>query len=121
MDRLVRSIAVGFRNLRRTPGFTITAVLTLALGIGLSTAVFTVADAFLLRPLPVRDQDRVVVLWGATRDGRFDNFPLLLDDARAFAARAQSLERVEFFAYGGASLVPIRDGCSVYRLRQSLV
>src|SRR3712207_4533398 len=117
MQKVVRTIAVGFRNLRRTPGFTVTAVLTLALGIGLSTAVFTVAHAFLIRPLAVRDQDRVVVLWGATRDGRFDNFPLLLRDAREFAARTRSLERVEFIGYGGARLLPIRDGNNVYRVR----
>jgi predicted permease len=121
MNRFLQDARVGVRSLRRTPGFSATAVVTLALGIGLSTAVFTVAEAFLLRPLPIRDQDRVVVLWGATRDGRFDNFPLLLDDAREFAARTQSMERVEFFAYGGAQLVPIRDGGNVYRLRRSLV
>jgi putative ABC transport system permease protein len=117
----LHDIRIGARSLRRTRGFAVTATLTLALGIGLSVAVFTVAEAFLLRPLPVRDQDRVVVLWGTTLDGRFDNFPLLLDDARAFVARAQSLERVEFFAYGGAQLVPIRDAGNVYRLRRSLV
>ena len=123
MDQLLRSISVGARTLRRTPGFAITAVLTLALGIGLSTAVFTVADAFLFRPLAVRDQERVVVLWGATQDGRFDNFPLLLRDAREFAARTRSLERVEFFSYGGAGLQPIRDatGNGVFRVRRALV
>ena len=116
-------IGAAIRNLRRTPGFTATAILTLALGIGLSTAVFTVADAFLLRPLPVRDQDRVVVLWGASRSGRFDNFPLLLRDAREFAARVRSLERVEFFGYGGAGLLPVRDGNggNVFRMRRALV
>ncbi len=121
MMSVLQNARLGVRSLRRTPGFSATAILTLALGIGLSTAVFTVAEAFLLRPLPIRDQDRVVVLWGATRDGRFDNFPLLLDDAHAFAARTQSLERIEFFAYGGAQLVPIRDGGNVYRLHRSLV
>jgi putative ABC transport system permease protein len=121
MQTFLQDVRVGIRGLRRTPGFTLTAVLTLAVGIGLGTAVFTVADAFLLRPLPVRDQDRVVTLWGATRDGSVDNFPLLLPDARDFAARTRSLARVEFFGYGGAHLVPIRDGGSVFRLRRSLV
>ena len=123
MERLGHNIRLGVRNLRRTPAFSATAVLTLALGIGLSTAVFTVADAFLLRPLAVRDQNRVVVLWGASRTGRFDNFPLLLRDAREFAARVRSLERVEFFSYGGAGLLPVRDGRGggVFRLRRALV
>ena len=55
MTRIIRSLV-------RTPGFTVTAILTLALGIGLSTAVFTVADALLLRKLPMREQDRLVAL-----------------------------------------------------------
>src|SRR5919109_1505200 len=117
MGHLIQSI----RTLRTNPGFALTAILTLALGIGLAIAVFTVADAFLLRPLPVRDQDRLVVLWGATPDGRFDNFPLLLDDAREFARRARSLDRVEFFSYGGALPIPIREGSSIFPMRRALV
>jgi predicted permease len=100
----------------------VTAVLTLGLGIGLSTAVFTVADALLLRRLPVRAQDQLVVLWGETRDGSFANYPLDLDDAREFARRARSLERVAFFAYEGAQYHLVRDkGGKVSRIRRSLV
>jgi putative ABC transport system permease protein len=98
MESLLQNIRVGARSLR-TPAFAVTAVLTLALGIGLGTAVFTAADAFPLRPLPVRDQNRVVVLWGATRDGRFDNFPLLLPDARDLVVDALS-------AYHAARVAP---------------
>jgi putative ABC transport system permease protein len=112
---------MAIRMLRNNPGFALTVILTLALGIGLAVAVFTVADAFLLRPLPVRDQERLVVLWGTTSDGRFEKFPLLLDDAREFAARVRSLDRVEFFSYGGAFPIPIREGSSVYPMRRSLV
>lgn len=121
MPSLAQNIRVGARSSRRAPGFALTALLTLALGIGLGTAVFTVADALLLRPLPVRDQHRVVTLRGATRDGRVDNFPLRLRDARDFASGARSLERAEFFGSAGAHLVPIRDGSSVFRLRRALV
>jgi hypothetical protein len=64
MDTLLQNIRVGVRSLRRTPGFALVAILTLALGIGLSTAVFTVADALLLRRLPVHDQDGLFVLRG---------------------------------------------------------
>jgi putative ABC transport system permease protein len=119
MEHLLQNIRMGIRTLRNSPGFALTAILTLALGIGLAIAVFTVADAFLLRPLPVRDQDRLVVLWGATPDGRFDNFPLLLDDARDFARRVRSLDRVAFFSYGGAFPIPIRDGSRVFHMRRS--
>jgi len=91
---------VALRSLRRTPGFAVTAILTLALGIGLATAVFTVADALLLRPLPVRDQDRVVVLWGQKSDQDFA-YPLGFNDAREFAQRTRVLERVATFASWG--------------------
>ena len=119
MNHVIQNIRMAGRTLRSSPGFAVTAILTLALGIGLAIAVFTVADAFLLRPLPVREQDRLVVLWGATPDGRFDNFPLLLDDARDFARRVRSLDRVEFFSYGGALPIPIRDGSRVFHMRRS--
>ena len=51
------------RSLAKTPGFTATAVVTLALGIGASTAIFSVVDAIVLRPLPYRDAERLVTVW----------------------------------------------------------
>src|SRR3989440_12960873 len=112
------------RYARRTragaPGLAVAAILTLALGIGLATAVFTVADALLLRRLPVRDQDRLVVLWGRKPDREFA-YPLGLDDAREFARQTRSLERVAFFSYYGAGPKPIRDGDQISLLRRALV
>lgn len=118
---MIRTLRSSLRTLRRHPGFAATATLTLALGIGLSTAVFTVAQALLLRGLPIRDQDRVLVLWGETPDRAFVNYPLNLPDARAFAERAHSLEGVAFFAYEGAWPQMIEESGRVSRLRQSLV
>jgi putative ABC transport system permease protein len=60
MDALLRDVRFGFRTLRRNPGFTAVAVLTLGLGIGATTAIFSVVDAVILRPLALPNPDRVV-------------------------------------------------------------
>lgn len=63
IDTLRSDLRVAARRLLRTPGFTAVAVLTLALGIGATTAVFSVMDGMLLKRLPYRDPGRLVVLW----------------------------------------------------------
>ncbi|MFC5864353.1 ADOP family duplicated permease [Acidicapsa dinghuensis] len=61
-DQFVRDVRFGCRQLMRAPGFALTAVLTLALGLGATTAIFSIIDALLLRPLPVPHSDELTVL-----------------------------------------------------------
>src|ERR1700722_11286710 len=87
---LGRDLAYAGRALRKSPVFLVTAIVTIALGIGASTAIFSVTNAVLLRPLPYNNPDRLVVIGGDLRtrnifDEResYENYADLRNDATA--------------------------------------
>src|SRR5436190_22642819 len=63
MRTIAHDLVYAWRMLRKAPGFTLTAIAALAAGIGASSAVFSLLDVALLRPLPLRDPSRLVALW----------------------------------------------------------
>ncbi len=69
MGSLIHDLRVSLRSLRKRPGFTVVVVLTLVLGIGAPTAIFSLVSGVLLRPLPYEDPGRIVVVWEKTPGG----------------------------------------------------
>src|SRR5580693_7378448 len=63
LEKILRDLRYGVRTLTRSPGFAFTAILVMALGIGATTALFTIVRAVLLKPLPLRDPDNLVMVY----------------------------------------------------------
>jgi len=102
MPTLVLDIRYAIRLLLRRPGFTAVALLTLAVGIGATTAIFTVVHAVLLRPLPFPDAERLMFVRIQGRAGGL--FPLPDADFLAWRARNRTADAIAVFDSGGVTL-----------------
>jgi predicted permease len=97
-----QDLVLAWRGLRRAKGFTGAAVLTLALGITATTVMFALVQGVLLRPLPVRDQDRLLVGWKELPASGFGHYPFRAPELEALRADSRLLERVGGVDYNGA-------------------
>jgi putative ABC transport system permease protein len=100
MDSLIKDIRYSIRGLRKHPGFAAIAIITLALGIGANTAIFSVVNAVLLRPLPFKDPGGLVMVWhrGVEAAGG-DRTPLAYADLLDWRAQSRSFESIGAFQY----------------------
>jgi putative ABC transport system permease protein len=97
VETLMQDLRYGARTLRKSPGFTLVAVLTLALGIGANTAIFSVINAVLLKPLPFKDPSRLVQLWET--EPAPGNFPLTGPDYLDWQAQNTTLESSALYSW----------------------
>jgi putative ABC transport system permease protein len=103
MDSLWQDLKYSARGLRKSPGFSATVILTLALGIGATTAIFSVVYGVLLRPLPYPNPDRLVAIWEVNHRGTFSR--LADPNFDDFRDQNHTFEAVAKYADGVASVV----------------
>jgi putative ABC transport system permease protein len=109
LDTIRQDLRYAFRAWRRAPGFAIAAALTLALGIGATTAIFSIVDGVLVRGLPYRDADRVVDLWETSDAGgfRLPSYPTFKDWRAQTADWGAAFEEIAFLK--GAQAIYVGD------------
>ena len=101
-EQFLQDFRYALRQMRRAPGFAVAAIFTLALGIGASTAIFSVADAVLLRPLPYPDPQRIVRIWEQAPDGHSMN--LAQPNFDDFRTQSHSFASLAEYGYGLESM-----------------
>src|SRR6266571_2029843 len=99
MDRLSQDLRFAVRTLLRAPGLTIVAIATLALAIGANSAVFSLVNTVLLRPLPFADPDRLVILF--ERNRATDHGNVSAHEFVAWRRDARSFDRMAMYSYSG--------------------
>src|SRR5262249_617672 len=104
MHSLLQDLRFGLRMLVKNPVFTLVAVVTLALGIGANTAIFSVVDAVLLRPLPYPEAERLVFLWSTMPSQGVPTSGSAFPDYRGWRDQSRVFDGLAGFYYGDFNL-----------------
>jgi len=104
MHQLSQDVRYAMRGLRRSPGFTLVAVLTLALGIGANTAIFSVVNGVLLRPLPFRRPEQLVMVTSQFSRSKLDQFPVDAGEFIELRARTRAFQNVGAYTTGAVNV-----------------
>jgi putative ABC transport system permease protein len=116
LETLLQDVRYGLRNLRRSPGYTAAVLATLALGIGANTAVFSVVNAVLLKPLPYKRGDQVVVLRQPERVSASEDLGFSVQEVKDYREQTRTLDSVveyhsmNFTLFGGSEPRRVRTG-----------
>jgi putative ABC transport system permease protein len=106
---MLNDLRYAVRTLVKTPAFTIIAVITLALGIGANSAIFSVIDTVLLRPLPFKEPDRLVMIWGAIKQQGLDKDVASFPDYADYRDQNQTFTAMAAFTRAGAVMNAAED------------
>ena len=109
MDNLLQDVRYGIRTLARQPGFAATAILTLALGIGATTAIFSVVNAVVLRPLPFDQPDRIVVVTNVNLKTGTRNTTVSGPDFHDWREQSRSFETLAYWTNAGETSVSVNN------------
>ncbi|MGH9871743.1 MAG: ABC transporter permease [Pyrinomonadaceae bacterium] len=104
MDTLSKDVRYGFRSLLKRPAFTVIAVITLALGIGANTAIFSTINALLLKPLPFPDPDRIVALWDKVPSRGVERNEVTVANYLDWRAQSKSFENLGIYRWWSTNL-----------------
>src|SRR5258708_2357864 len=115
MGALLADLGYGLRLLRRSPGFAVVTIGTLALGIGATTAMFSVVDGVLLKRLPVKDQDRLLVVWTSKPERGFSHWPFSYASYMGMRERLRTVSGVAAHPYAGtlSGVLHLDDGSAM--------
>ena len=117
IGNLAKDLRYGARSLRKNPGFALAVIVTLALGIGTTTAVFSVVNSIILRPLPFRNPDELMWVWSQRPDN--NKAPFSLPDFLDYRDQNQTLQEIAAFANIGISLSGVERTDRLQGLRVS--
>ena len=120
MATLINEIRCCVRSLLKQKGFTLIAVITLALGIGANTAIFSVVNAVLLRPLPFKDPERLVLVWERRANSGTADIPISAHEFAAWRERSHSFEAMALLQPDTVNLIGRGDPVSVTAARISV-
>jgi putative ABC transport system permease protein len=119
METLFKDLGYGIRSLVKHPGFTAIAIITLALGIGANTAMFSVVNAVLLRPLPYADPARLVTIWEESPQRGLYQLPVSLANLRDWVEQNHTFDQISAYTFTNLNLTGAGEPARLLTVRTS--
>ncbi len=125
MGNLIQDVRYAIRTLARSPGFTLIAIVTLALGIGANTAIFSLVHAVILKPLPFRDPSRLIAAWDTyhpeTGVAQFSKIGVSPVEMSAWSEQSDLFEETGWYRYISKDLNLTAAGAEAVTIHSSFV